>query len=91
MIFAGPKVVVFLDGCFWHACPDHFKPPKSHTDYWEAKIQGNQNRDKQVDELLSAAGWLVIRVWEHEDPQAAAVRIAEAVRRRREARSGGNR
>jgi DNA mismatch endonuclease, patch repair protein len=82
LVFARPKVVVFSDGCFWHGCPDHFKAPKSNVDYWQPKIERNRLRDQQTDEVLAAAGWLVIRVWQHESPLEAAARVAETVRRR---------
>ena len=60
------KIAVFLDSCFWHKCPEHFKKPKSNLDYWEPKIQRNVNRDKEINEYYKVNGWHVLRVWEHE-------------------------
>lgn len=87
LVFGRAKVVVFLDGCFWHGCPEHFKLPSSHVEYWTAKIGGNVRRDRSTDQELVAAGWQVIRIWEHEDPVAAARTVAEAVRARQSALS----
>lgn len=59
------RVAVFVDGCFWHGCPDHFVPPKSNAIWWRAKINANRERDMETSEILSAAGWTVVRLWEH--------------------------
>lgn len=83
LVFPRAKVAVFLDGCFWHGCPVHFRKPKTNVGYWDAKIEGNRRRDAEVDAELDAADWIVIRVWEHEDMPSAAVTIAQAVRTRR--------
>jgi DNA mismatch endonuclease, patch repair protein len=80
LVFTRAKVAVFLDGCFWHACPQHFRPTKAHEGFWGVKISESQRRDKDTDRQLADAGWTVIRVWEHEDPVAAAERIAATVR-----------
>lgn len=58
--------VIFIDGCFWHACRNHFRMPKSHRPYWAKKIRANRARDRRVSADLSASGWSVIRIWEHE-------------------------
>ena len=60
------KIALFVDGCFWHGCPEHYKRPKSNVPYWKNKIVTNQARDRRVDERLKLEGWTVIRVWEHE-------------------------
>lgn len=83
IVFRPARIAVFVDGCFWHGCPTHRTAPRANADYWADKIRINQNRDRHTDEKLAAAGWEVIRVWEHEDVASAAVRIADAVRRRR--------
>ena len=62
--FVGPQVAVFVDGCFWHGCPDHYKPPLSNRDYWLAKLERNRARDRKNDRDLADAGWLVLRFWE---------------------------
>ena len=76
----GAKVAVFVDGCFWHQCPEHYRAPKVNAAWWAAKLGRNAARDAEVNATLTGAGWLVVRVWEHEDPAAAAARIADAYR-----------
>ncbi|MGK8505270.1 very short patch repair endonuclease [Nocardia asiatica] len=88
IVFVGPKVAVFCDGCFWHGCPDHHRPADKNSEFWRSKIDDNRARDVETNRLLEDAGWLVIRVWEHEDPQLAAVRITNAVSARRSSGSG---
>lgn len=79
--FTKQRVAVFVDGCFWHGCPDHVTWPKENADWWRAKLEANQLRDRDTDERLRRAGWETIRVWEHESPDAAVYRILEALRR----------
>lgn len=74
------KVAVFLDGCFWHGCPEHLRPAKINEEFWNSKIAANRERDQETDRRLKAAGWTVIRIWEHEDPDTAAHRVAAAIR-----------
>lgn len=88
IVFGPAKVVVFVDGCFWHGCPDHGTWPKANARFWREKIETNQQRDADTDERLREDGWEVIRVWEHEDPEPAADRIEKAVRKRRELLEG---
>ncbi|MFY1679518.1 MULTISPECIES: very short patch repair endonuclease [unclassified Streptomyces] len=85
IVFGPAKVAVFVDGCFWHGCPDHATWPKNNAAFWKEKIQKNRARDLDTDARLEAAGWLPLRVWEHERAEAAADRVIEVVRRRREA------
>ena len=80
IVFRGRKIAVFCDGCYWHGCPDHGTWPKANAAWWRQKIEDNKRRDRDTDARLTAAGWRVIRVWEHEDPVVAAARIAEVVR-----------
>ncbi|WP_437992676.1 very short patch repair endonuclease [Sorangium sp. So ce145] len=80
--FVGPRVAVFVDGCFWHGCPQHATWPKQNAEFWRAKILANQERDRDTDARLRAYGWEVVRVWAHERPHEAALRIAQVVRRR---------
>ncbi|MEV4062206.1 very short patch repair endonuclease [Nonomuraea dietziae] len=80
MVFTKAKVAVFLDGCFWHGCPEHHTKSATNADYWTEKVHRNRARDAETDQLLAASGWRVVRVWEHEDPVASAERIAEQVR-----------
>lgn len=80
LVFTRARVAVFVDGCFWHGCPAHYVPSKTNVDYWLPKIAANQERDHRVDVALREAGWTVVRVWEHEDPNAVADHIEELVR-----------
>ena len=57
---------VFIDGCFWHGCPMHFRPPKTNADYWRRKIQGNIERDSRINQEYASMGWRVVRIFEHE-------------------------
>ncbi|MFF5264315.1 very short patch repair endonuclease [Actinomadura viridis] len=86
LVFAKAKVAVFSDGCYWHGCPEHYRPARQNRQFWADKIEKNRARDRDTDMRLTDAGWLVIRVWEHEDPIEAADRIAKAVRGRQEQR-----
>ncbi len=84
LVFGPARVAVFVDGCFWHRCPEHGTRPKSNVRWWADKLQRNQDRDADTDRQLAAASWLPVRVWEHEDPARAAARVAELVRSRRQ-------
>jgi DNA mismatch endonuclease, patch repair protein len=81
VVFPRQKVLVFVDGCFWHGCETHQRIPATNTAYWVPKLRSNIERDRRVDIHLRQAGWMVERVWEHEDPAEAALRVAELVRR----------
>jgi DNA mismatch endonuclease (patch repair protein) len=80
MVFPRARVAVFIDGCWWHGCVEHYRPPVSNISYWAAKVARNRARDQAVKNTLTAAGWTVIRIWEHESPESAARRIETAVR-----------
>ncbi len=79
LVFTRARVAVFVDGCFWHGCPIHATAPKSNAAWWEEKLAANVRRDRDTEARLEAAGWHVVRVWEHEDPEEAAERIVAAV------------
>jgi DNA mismatch endonuclease (patch repair protein) len=81
LVFGPARVAVFVDGCFWHRCPEHATHPASNTEYWQEKFARNVARDRADDAALVAAGWTVIRIWEHEDPSVAASRVEAAIRR----------
>ena len=85
MVFRTAKVAVFIDGCYWHGCQEHYVPPKTNSGYWSDKVVRNMARDRDTDQHLEAAGWLVLRFWEHEPPGECADRIAAEVRQRRAA------
>lgn len=70
--FPRQRVAVFVDGCFWHGCPEHGTQPRANEDWWRWKIARNQARDRDTTERLQELGWTVIRIWEHELPTAAA-------------------
>lgn len=89
VVFPRERVAVFLDGCFWHGCASHGVLPRANRAYWEAKVRVNRERDRRNDSALAAHGWLVVRVWEHEDPEAGANAVEEVVRRRRVPRGDG--
>ncbi|PVD04804.1 very short patch repair endonuclease [Streptomyces sp. CS147] len=84
MVFRPAKVAVFIDGCYWHGCPEHYVSPKTNPGYWSEKVARNVARDRDTDERLSAAGWLVLRFWEHRSSDACALSIISAVRERRD-------
>lgn len=80
VVFTRRKVAVFVDGCFWHGCPYHYRAPAANHDYWSVKLSRNIARDGQVNALLHEQGWTVVRVWEHSPVEQAASRIERAVR-----------
>ena len=84
VVFSRKRVVVFVDGCFWHGCPEHGTMAKANAGFWREKINANRRRDADTDQRLREAGWSVVRVWEHEEAMAAAARIAELLRARGE-------
>lgn len=73
--FPRHRLALFIDGCFWHGCPEHGNIPKTNSAYWAPKLDRNRARDRTVDEALSDAGWLVIRVWEHESAESVVSRV----------------
>ncbi|MFI1677169.1 very short patch repair endonuclease [Streptomyces sp. NPDC020607] len=83
MVFRPARVAVFIDGCYWHGCPEHYVPPKTNSGYWSDKVLRNMTRDRDTDQRLTDAGWLVLRFWEHEPADDCAARIAAEVERRR--------
>lgn len=80
VVFPRYRVAVFVDGCFWHGCPQHYRPASRNAKFWQEKIEGNRKRDIDTDEKLTTAGWIVVRVWEHDDPGDAADHIEELIK-----------
>ncbi|MEU1015958.1 very short patch repair endonuclease [Streptomyces sp. NPDC005898] len=78
--FPGARVAVFMDGCFWHGCPEHATFPKANSAFWREKIDKNALRDTRTTAHLESLGWTVLRFWEHEDPELVAARVATALR-----------
>src|SRR5215218_5512238 len=66
LVFQKKKIAVFVDGCFWHGCPDHYVRPRSRSEFWAAKLAENVLRDRRQTLKLEESGWMVIRVWEHQ-------------------------
>lgn len=80
LVFPRLRVAVFVDGCFWHGCPEHATWPKANADFWREKIETNRRRDEDTNQKFMEAGWMVLRVWEHEDIEEAAQRIERVIR-----------
>ena len=72
VVFTRARVAVFVDGCFWHRCPQHGTQPRTNAAWWQAKLDRNVERDRRVDRALAESGWRVVRVWEHEAPDEVA-------------------
>lgn len=79
IVFTRRKVVVFVDGCFWHGCPEHSTQPKNNAEWWRAKLNANIERDARNRAALAELGWVVLQVWEHEDAAVATERIKAAL------------
>jgi DNA mismatch endonuclease (patch repair protein) len=75
VLLRGARIALFVDGCFWHSCPEHLHVPKAHREWWTRKLASIVLRDRDTDARVSGAGWLPLRIWEHEPPGSAADRI----------------
>lgn len=82
IVFTRAKVAIFMDGCFWHGCAEHYTAPKNNAEWWATKLAANRSRDRRVDDELIVLGWLPVHIWEHESVEAAADAI-EALWRER--------
>ena len=82
VVFTRARIALFVDGCFWHRCPDHGVIPKANRQWWSDKLQTTVERDGRKDSELEAAGWLPVHVWEHEDPNQVAERVEKLWRDR---------
>ncbi len=83
IVFTRLRLVVYIDGCFWHVCPIHATSPKANSGFWAEKLARNVERDRVAVAKLESAGWTVLRFWEHQEPQAIVARIASEVDRLR--------
>ncbi len=79
VVFPAAKLAVFVDGCFWHQCPEHATMPKRNSEFWAPKLRSNVERDQRVNRALTEAGWTVIRCWEHEHPIDVLPRVVSAL------------
>ena len=79
IVFPRQHIAVFVDGCFWHRCPEHATFPKTNATWWAKKLQRNWDRDRETDRVLLDRGWTVVRVWEHEDTSTAITGVLEAL------------
>lgn len=79
IVFTRRKIAVFIDGCFWHGCPEHGSTPVANAAYWLEKLKSNSERDRETDEQLRDAGWVVLRYWEHDGPQSVVDRVSAAM------------
>ena len=79
IVFPAARLAIFVDGCYWHGCSEHRSIPASNTEFWRAKIEATRQRDVAHDEWLRAAGWTVLRFWEHESLDSAVQQITEAL------------
>ena len=77
--FTRARLAVFVDGCFWHSCPEHGTRPRANEAWWAGKLEANRSRDADTDRLLREAGWSVVRIWEHEDVPGAVAKVEEAL------------
>jgi DNA mismatch endonuclease (patch repair protein) len=82
IVFRSARVAVFVDGCFWHCCPEHATYPKNNADWWRVKLEANVARDRDTDQQLRKLGWLSVRIWEHESVERAVDRVATVVHER---------
>ncbi|MFI1766070.1 very short patch repair endonuclease [Streptomyces sp. NPDC020800] len=89
IVFTKPKIAVFMDGCFWHGCPEHATQPKANVEWWRAKLDKNMARDAEETEHLTAEGWTVLRFWEHEPSERVAACVADRVSSARQSMTDG--
>ena len=82
LVFTRARVAVFVDGCYWHGCPEHGTNARANADYWASKIAANIARDRDTDQRLETAGWTVVRAWEHQDADDVALAVVSVVRER---------
>jgi DNA mismatch endonuclease (patch repair protein) len=88
VLFPKERLVVFVDGCYWHSCPQHASSPTTNGDWWRAKLAATRERDRRNNRVLREAGWTVLRVWEHEDVEVAATLVSEMLQEIRAERVG---
>jgi DNA mismatch endonuclease, patch repair protein len=82
VLLRGARIALYVDGCFWHSCPEHLHLPKANREWWRRKLASIVARDRDTDEQVEAAGWAVLRVWEHESVPAVVERVRREVAER---------
>ena len=90
IVFTARRVAVFVDGCFWHCCPEHGSQPAANTWYWEPKLRRNVERDRAADTALGQAGWTVVRLWEHDSLEGAIAAVVAVLGGGRSSRTPGS-
>ncbi len=88
IVFSRDRLAVFVDGCFWHGCSEHYVPPVANAEYWIPKIERNRQRDRETNVTLAKADWHVMRIWQHETIESASMRIAERLNTLRATKTG---
>ncbi len=84
IVFTRQRLAVFVDGCFWHGCPEHATLPMRNADYWRPKLAKNIERDRETTAMAEAEDWRVLRIWEHVPPEEAVQLIIRALEARRD-------
>ena len=79
LVLRKSRIAVFVDGCYWHGCPEHHTQPSTNSEYWADKIARNIERDTETTDYLQKAGWTVLRFWEHQDAESVADCVQRAV------------
>lgn len=82
VLFTRNRIAVFIDGCYWHGCPEHYTVPQANAAFWRAKLERNLRRDAETTRLLESRGWIVMRFWTHEAPEQIAAAVAGEIRTR---------
>jgi DNA mismatch endonuclease (patch repair protein) len=77
IVFSRLRFAVFIDGCFWHGCPEHGETPAANADFWRTKINSTRNRDAMHNQWLDEAGWSSLRIWEHEPLELAVEHVMQ--------------
>jgi DNA mismatch endonuclease, patch repair protein len=90
IVFTRARVAIFIDGCFWHCCPEHGTYPRANGEWWRAKLEANVARDRYNNTVLMSRGWQVVRLWEHESTELAVAKVSKALLRAEGRLEGGS-
>lgn len=80
LVFVTARLAVFVDGCYWHGCPEHYEPPRANATCWRTKVEQNVSRDRETNRILRDARWRVVRIWEHEPLSESVAKVIAALR-----------